>query len=64
MFADLADIGQSETQKRKETLFRTSYMVLVVHGKMIVPDTKWKCSIYRQKQIGIHYAIQIALLAI
>ena len=64
MFADLADIGQSETRKRKETLFRISYMVLVVHGKKIVPDPKWKYSIYRQKQIGIHYAIQTAPLAI
>ena len=60
MFADLADIGQSETQKRKEILFKTSYMAETVPD----PKPKWKYSIYRLKQTGIHYAMQIALLAI
>ena len=60
MFADQADIGQSETLKRKETLFKTSYMAETVPD----PNPKWKCAIYRLKQIGIRYAIQIVLLAI
>ena len=64
MFADLADTVRSEMQKHKEILSRIYCMVLVVHGKKIVPDPKWKYSIYRQKQIGIHYAIQTAPLAI
>ena len=58
MYAGQADIGQLETRKRKETLFKISYMVEV--GL----EPKWKYSIYRQKQIGTLYAIQSALLAI